>query len=300
MRCGVNPWVGEIPWRRKWQPTPVFLLRKFHEQRSLAGCSPRGGKVSDTTRWLSSNWSRNWQPTPVLLPGKFHVWRSCKDSDTTERLHFLSIAPFGEGNGRGAWWATVYGVAKSWTRLSSSHTHTHTHPHTHRVQYDLILTLLHLQRPYFQIRSFHKYGGLGLEHIFLVDIAQLTTLGMTWSKSGVRVISEKGNMAGDEKVFWGNNQSFLLTWLWGMKTRWRQFWALCVCKWEKKKTCILLGKCLITLAGAGAEVCKFHERKCHTITGKNKFDSLYWILFFFSNFNLYILLLLLQVKNLYL
>ena len=177
---------------------------------------------------------------------------------------------------------------------------THTHTHTHRVQYDLILTLLHLQRPYFQIRSFHKYGGLGLEHIFLVDIAQLTTLGMTWSKSGVRVISEKGNMAGDEKVFWGNNQSFLLTWLWGMKTRWRQFWALCVCKWEKKKTCILLGKCLITLAGAGAEVCKFHERKCHTITGKNKFDSLYWILFFFSNFNLYILLLLLQVKNLYL
>ena len=31
-----NPWVGKIPWRRKWQPTPVFLPGKFHGQRSLA------------------------------------------------------------------------------------------------------------------------------------------------------------------------------------------------------------------------------------------------------------------------
>ena len=29
-RCGFNPWVGEIPWRRKWQPTPGFLPGKFH------------------------------------------------------------------------------------------------------------------------------------------------------------------------------------------------------------------------------------------------------------------------------
>ena len=33
-------WVGKIPWRRKWQPTPVFLPGKSHRQRSLAGCSP--------------------------------------------------------------------------------------------------------------------------------------------------------------------------------------------------------------------------------------------------------------------
>ena len=32
-----DPWVGKIPWRREWQPTPVFLPRKFHQQRSLAG-----------------------------------------------------------------------------------------------------------------------------------------------------------------------------------------------------------------------------------------------------------------------
>ena len=35
-----NPWVGKIPWRRKWQPTPVFLPGKSHGQRSLAGYSP--------------------------------------------------------------------------------------------------------------------------------------------------------------------------------------------------------------------------------------------------------------------
>ena len=35
-----NPWVRKIPWRRKWQATPVFLPGKFHEQRSLAVCSP--------------------------------------------------------------------------------------------------------------------------------------------------------------------------------------------------------------------------------------------------------------------
>ena len=38
-RHGFNPWVGKIPWRRKWQPTPVFLPGKTHGQRSLAGYS---------------------------------------------------------------------------------------------------------------------------------------------------------------------------------------------------------------------------------------------------------------------
>ena len=35
-------WVEKIPWRRKWQPASVFLLGKFHEQRSLVGYSPWG------------------------------------------------------------------------------------------------------------------------------------------------------------------------------------------------------------------------------------------------------------------
>ena len=36
-RRGFNPWVRKIPWRRAWQPTPVFLPGESHGQRSLAG-----------------------------------------------------------------------------------------------------------------------------------------------------------------------------------------------------------------------------------------------------------------------
>ena len=39
-RCGFYPWIGTIPWRRKWQPTPVFMHGESHGQRSLAGYSP--------------------------------------------------------------------------------------------------------------------------------------------------------------------------------------------------------------------------------------------------------------------
>ena len=82
---------------------------------------------------------RQWHPTPVLLPGKSHGWRSLvgcspwglEESDTTERLHFhFSLPCIGEGNGnplqcsclenprdRGAWWAAIYGVPQSQTRL---------------------------------------------------------------------------------------------------------------------------------------------------------------------------------------
>ena len=82
---------------------------------------------------------RQWHPTPALLPGKSHGRRSLvgwspwgrEESDTTERLHFhFSLSCIGEGNGnplqcpclenprdRGAWWAGVYGVAQSRTRL---------------------------------------------------------------------------------------------------------------------------------------------------------------------------------------
>ena len=78
-------------------------------------------------------------PLPVLLPGKSHGWRSCvgcspwghEELDTTEQLHFhFSLSCIGEGNGnplqssclenprdRGAWWAAIYGVTQSRTRL---------------------------------------------------------------------------------------------------------------------------------------------------------------------------------------
>ena len=48
-RPGFDPWVGKIPWRRKWQPTPVFLPGKSHGQKSLAHYSPWGRKESDVT-----------------------------------------------------------------------------------------------------------------------------------------------------------------------------------------------------------------------------------------------------------
>ena len=48
-RCGFDPWVRKIPWRRKWQPTPVSLPGKCYGQRSLVGCSPRGCKELDRT-----------------------------------------------------------------------------------------------------------------------------------------------------------------------------------------------------------------------------------------------------------
>ena len=46
-RCGFDPWVKKISWRRKWQPTPVSLSGKFHGWGSLAGYSPWGRKESD-------------------------------------------------------------------------------------------------------------------------------------------------------------------------------------------------------------------------------------------------------------
>ena len=54
-RAGLDPWVGKIPWRRKWQPTPVFLPGESHGQRSLEGYNPWGGKESDTTQQLRTD-----------------------------------------------------------------------------------------------------------------------------------------------------------------------------------------------------------------------------------------------------
>ena len=39
-RPGVDPWVGKIPWRTEWLPTPIFLFGESHGQRSLVGYSP--------------------------------------------------------------------------------------------------------------------------------------------------------------------------------------------------------------------------------------------------------------------
>ena len=85
-RPGFDPWVGKIPWRRKWQSTSGLLLRKSHGQRSLVGYSPWGCKESDTTEQLhfhfqtmniyyhsQSLWIQIYQ---WLGPGSWHLMGS--------------------------------------------------------------------------------------------------------------------------------------------------------------------------------------------------------------------------------
>ena len=53
-------WVGKIPWRRKWQSTPVFLPGESNERKSLVGYSPRGHKELDTTEGVHFTKQRNY------------------------------------------------------------------------------------------------------------------------------------------------------------------------------------------------------------------------------------------------
>ena len=86
-----------LPWRRQWHPTPVLLRGKSHGWRSLVGCSPWGREESDTTEWLH-----------------FHFSLSCIGEGNGNPLQCSCLENPRDG---GAWWAVVYGVAQSWTRL---------------------------------------------------------------------------------------------------------------------------------------------------------------------------------------
>ena len=66
-RLGFDHWFGKIPWRRKWQPTPILLPEKFHGLKSLVGYSPRGLEESDTTQQLTL-WLLNISLTAVYHP----------------------------------------------------------------------------------------------------------------------------------------------------------------------------------------------------------------------------------------
>ena len=89
--------VGNIPWRRKWQPTPVVLPGKSHGRRSLVGYSPWGHEELDTTEWLN-----------------FHFSLSCIGEGNGNPLQCSCLENPRDG---GAWWAAVYGVAQRWTWL---------------------------------------------------------------------------------------------------------------------------------------------------------------------------------------
>ena len=98
--------------RRQWHPTPVLLPGKSHGRRSLVGCSPWGLEETDATEQLP-----------------FHFSLSCIGEGNGNPLHCSCLE---NPRGGGAWWAAVYGVTQSRTRLkrlssSSILLHTHTH-----------------------------------------------------------------------------------------------------------------------------------------------------------------------------
>ena len=85
------------PWRRQWHLTPALLPGKSHGRRSLVGCSPWGHEESDMTEQLP-----------------FHFSLSCIGEGNGNPLQYscLENPRYGE-----AWWAAVYGVTQSRTRL---------------------------------------------------------------------------------------------------------------------------------------------------------------------------------------
>ena len=70
-----NPWVRKISWSRKWQPTSVFLPRKFHGQRSLAGYSLWGCKELNMTEHVHIHCCKTatFLPVPAVILG---IWSS--------------------------------------------------------------------------------------------------------------------------------------------------------------------------------------------------------------------------------
>ena len=79
----VDPWAGEILWRRKWQPTPVPLPGKSHGRRSVVDYSPWGRKESDRTEQLPFHFCSSGHLRLLVAPRAiFYV--GYKESDTTE------------------------------------------------------------------------------------------------------------------------------------------------------------------------------------------------------------------------
>ena len=66
-RLGLDPWVGKIPWRRQWHPTPVLLPGKSHGRRNLVGYSPWGRKESNTTSLSLSMQYLAHHITPLIV-----------------------------------------------------------------------------------------------------------------------------------------------------------------------------------------------------------------------------------------
>ena len=84
--------VRKIPWRRGWQPTPVFLPGEFHGQSSLAGYSPRDHKESDMTEQLTLSTSLK----PVFWPS-LYTKKTFSNSISKSFLGFLFLCALCRG-----------------------------------------------------------------------------------------------------------------------------------------------------------------------------------------------------------
>ena len=91
-RCGFSPWVAEIPWRRKWQPTPVPLPGKSHGQRSLAGYSPCSCKELDMTEHRCAC-AHTHTHTHTRLPTVTELWISSRHF-AESRFTYINISSF--------------------------------------------------------------------------------------------------------------------------------------------------------------------------------------------------------------
>ena len=89
-RCRFDPWVGKHSWRRKWQPTPVFLPGKSHRQRSLAGYSPQHHKrVGLNLSQLNNN--RHLQLLSQECMKTVSQEMGVSDSEMKGRLYLLCV-----------------------------------------------------------------------------------------------------------------------------------------------------------------------------------------------------------------
>ena len=92
-RSGFDPWVGKIPWRKKWQSTLIFLPGTSHGQRSLVGCSPKGPKsqTEATSHTHTHTHTRVWwhphQETSAFIPPR--KWNIPATFDHIQSLHLL-------------------------------------------------------------------------------------------------------------------------------------------------------------------------------------------------------------------
>ena len=81
-----DPWIGKIPWRRKWQPTPVLLPGESHGQRSLAGYGPQDRKELDMTEAIQHAWTSLVAQMVKNPPAMWETWvRSLGWEDLMEK-----------------------------------------------------------------------------------------------------------------------------------------------------------------------------------------------------------------------